>query len=140
MRDIMIRFTESRISVDNALRAVSTTRAGGTVLFIGTVRESSGRKKLAHLDMEAAPGLAEKDLKRISAAAKKRFDILKIAVTHRTGRMNPGEIIIVVAVSASHRKDAFKACNFIIDELKKTTPIWKKEVGPGMSRWVEGEG
>jgi molybdopterin synthase catalytic subunit len=135
----MIRISRAKVSVDDALKAVSITKAGGTVLFVGTVRENSGRKKLTHMEMEAAPDLAEKDLERISSAAKRRFGILKVAVTHRTGRMSPGDIILVIAVSAPHRKDAFAACRFIIDELKKTTPIWKKEIGDGLSRWVEGE-
>lgn len=91
------------------------------------------------MELEAATDLAEADLKRIAKESAKRFDLVKVAVHHRIGRLKVGDVIVVIAVSAPHRVDAFNACRFIIDELKKTTPIWKKEFSGSRHRWVEGE-
>lgn len=90
------------------------------------------------MEIECAKALAKKDLERISAIAKRKFAVLKVAVSHRTGVMKVGDAIVAIAVSAKHRKEAFAACNYIITELKKTTPIWKKESGPSGQRWVAG--
>lgn len=88
------------------------------------------------MEVESSEELAKADLERISAAALERHRVERISVTHRTGALKVGDIIVVIAVSAAHRAEAFDACRFIIDELKKTTPIWKKEFGPDESRWV----
>lgn len=137
MKGIRITITHEPLSVDKVFKSVSAKSAGGTVLFIGTVRNRSGRMSVARMELESAQDLAKADLERISNAAMRKFDILKAAVSHRIGRMIVGDIIVIVAVSAAHRKDAFAACRFMIDELKKTTPIWKKELGRGKQRWVE---
>ncbi len=89
------------------------------------------------MELEAATDLAEADLKRIANESAKKFDLVRVAVRHRIGRLSIGDVIVVIAVSAPHRKDAFRACRFIIDELKKTTPIWKKEFCGSKHRWVE---
>lgn len=89
--------------------------------------------------LEAAEDLAREDIERIARAAKRRFNVAQIAVSHRVGSLGLGDVIVIIAVGATHRKDAFAACRFVIDELKKSTPIWKKELGPGWERWVKGE-
>jgi molybdopterin synthase catalytic subunit len=88
------------------------------------------------MTLEAAKDLAEADLARICDKACKMFDVNDIAVAHRIGSLRVGDVIVAICVGAPHRKDAFRACEFIIDELKKTTPIWKKEVGLGKERWA----
>jgi len=90
------------------------------------------------MELEAAVNLARADLKRISMEAARRFAVSKISVAHRIGRLKVGDIIVVIAVSAPHRADAFKACHYVIDELKKTTPIWKKEFSGRTGEWVDG--
>jgi len=139
MRNIRITITNKPISVDSALKSVSTKSAGCTVLFIGTVRDRSERMKVTSMGLEAAHELAKADLERISNLTLRKFDVLKVTISHRIGELRVGDIIVVIAVSAAHRKDAFAASQHIIDELKKTTPIWKKELGSKGRRWVEGK-
>jgi molybdopterin synthase catalytic subunit len=137
MKDIRIIITDKPISVDAVLNSTLSKKAGGTVLFLGTVRDKSKGKKVTGMELETARDLAESDLERISKLVMRRFDILKVTASHRIGKLNVGDIIVAISVSAPHRDDAFAACRYIIDELKKTTPIWKKELGPRIKRWVE---
>ena len=127
------------ISVDGVVRTVKSLKAGALVTFVGTVRSSSDGMRVRAIEIEAAEDLASADLKRIGRRAMDRFDVTSLAIRHRTGKLRLGDAIVVVAVSAPHRKDAFLACEFVIDELKKTTPIWKKELGKHNERWVKQE-
>ena len=127
------------ISVDGVVRTVKSLKAGALVTFVGTVRSSSDGMRVRAIEIEAAKDLASADLKRIGRRAMDRFDVTSLAIRHRTGKLRLGDAIVVVAVSAPHRKDAFLACEFVIDELKKTTPIWKKELGKHNERWVKQE-
>ncbi|MBU0684744.1 MAG: molybdenum cofactor biosynthesis protein MoaE [Candidatus Thermoplasmatota archaeon] len=136
--DVQVKVTSRQVIVERVLRWVSSGSAGGTVSFIGTVRNKSDGMKVTRMELEAATDLAEADLKRIAKESAKRFDLVKVAVHHRIGRLKVGDVIVVIAVSAPHRVDAFNACRFVIDELKKTTPIWKKEFSGSRRRWVEG--
>ncbi len=133
---VQVRITTEHVSVERVLNWVSSGSAGGTVSFIGTVRNKSGGMKVTRMELEAATDLAEADLKRIVRESAKRYDLVRVAVHHRIGSLKVGDVIVVIAVSAPHRADAFEACRFIIDELKKTTPIWKKEIGPAGERWA----
>lgn len=109
-------------------------------MFIGTVRSSSkGVARVTRIELEAASALARRDLLRIAHEARSMFGISKLTIHHRIGRIKVGGVILVIAVSAPHRKAAFSACRFVIDELKKSTPIWKKEFGSHGSLWVTPE-
>jgi len=132
----VVRITDQPLSVDEVLAAVRSHEAGGTVCFIGTVRSTSDGLGVERMEVESSKELAESDLERICTVATERFPVVGISVAHRTGALKVGEVIVVIAVSAAHRTEAFDACRFIIDELKKTTPIWKKEFGPDEGRWV----
>jgi len=134
-----VRITRRPVSVDAVIKATRSESAGGTVVFVGTVRNRSDGMRIKRLEIEAAEELARRDLARIAGAASKRFEVCKISVCHRIGNLMVGDVIIALAVSSPHRKDAFAACGFMIDELKKTTPIWKKECGRGKEIWVEPE-
>lgn len=137
---VIVGVTSRQVSVDRAIRAVRSPAVGGIAVFIGTVRgTSTDSRRLTSLELEAAQDLATADLERIANAAARKHKVSSICVRHRIGRLRVGDVIVVIAVGAPHRKDAFAACRFIIDELKKTTPIWKKERGPGFERWVEPE-
>lgn len=109
------------------------------MVFIGTVRDKSDGRRVSKMELEAADDMARDDLARICKEASKKDDVSKMAVVHRVGMLDVGDVIIVIAVSAPHRKEAFSACRHVIDELKKTTPIWKKELDGKSSRWVDGE-
>ncbi len=138
--DVAVDITTRQISVEKVIRSVFTPSAGGSVVFIGTVRNSSkGVHRVTAIELEAAKDLARIDLLRIARAAKSKFGISKLTIHHRIGRIRVGGVILVIAVSAPHRKAAFSACRFVIDELKKSTPIWKKEHGSHGSVWVVPE-
>lgn len=139
--DPVVDVTSHRISVDKVIKSVMDESAGGTVVFIGSVRNRSrGMQRVTRIELESAKDLARADLLRISKKARANFGISRIAIRHRVGRLAVGDVILVVAVSAPHRRAAFAACRYIIDELKKSTPIWKKEFGPRGSIWVQPEG
>ncbi|OGS42795.1 MAG: hypothetical protein A3K76_05310 [Euryarchaeota archaeon RBG_13_57_23] len=131
-----IIITSKPISPGRVLKWTANDRSGGFVFFIGTVRSESRGMKVSRMALEAAKDLAEADLARICEKASKKYEVNDIAVTHRIGSLRVGDIIVAICVGAPHRKDAFGACSYVIDELKKTTPIWKKEIGPRSQRWV----
>jgi molybdopterin synthase catalytic subunit len=107
------------------------------VTFLGTVRDLTGDQVTTALDYEAYPGMAEKKLMEIEADVRARWSIGEIAMVHRLGRLEVGEISVAVAVSCPHRAQAFEACRFAIDRLKELVPIWKKENwADGRSEWV----
>jgi len=133
-----IRISKVSIKPDAILAAVRTPSAGGIVSFVGTVRNRSDGMKVTGMELEAAADMARADLGRIANEAGRRFQVSKVSIVHRIGKLKVGDIIVVIAVSAPHRAHAFNACKFIIDELKKTTPIWKKEFSGTKGRWVEG--
>jgi molybdopterin synthase catalytic subunit len=133
---IKVSITSRPIPQSWALDAVANPRSGGSVFFFGTVRSESRGMKVNRMTLEAAKDLAESDLRAICRRASKRFKVNDIAVMHRVGNLKVGDTIVVIGVGAPHRKDAFGACKFVIDELKKSTPIWKKEFGPKSERWV----
>ncbi len=110
---------------------------GAIVTFLGTTRDISGGKGVAKLEFEQYPGMAEKKLGEIRARAIQEFGVIEVTIIHRTGVLPVGENIVLIAVAAGHRDEAFKACRFCIDELKRITPIWKKETTPDGEIWVE---
>lgn len=110
--------------------------AGGIVTFVGTVRDASRGHAIRHLEYEAYPEMAERELEKICAEAAEQFGA-RVAVAHRIGHLPIGEIAVVVAAAAKHRAEAFAACRYAIDTLKLRVPIWKKEFAEGGEYWVE---
>ncbi|MBW2460653.1 MAG: molybdenum cofactor biosynthesis protein MoaE [Deltaproteobacteria bacterium] len=124
-------------SLDECLTAVLHPGAGGVALFVGTVRDHADGKPVARLDYEAHPELAEKDAIRVLAKITEEMPGVRLAMTHRVGKLLVGDLAVVVAASSAHRADAFEACRLVIDRVKETVPIWKKEWGPdGEAHWV----
>ena len=118
-------------------RQITSTQAGALVIFEGRVRGRCGRKKVLLLEYEASPALTQKEFRKIEAEALRAFDILAVCCVHRTGRVKPGGIAVWLAVAAEHRREAFQACEWAIDAIKKRLPIWKKEhYADGSSRWL----
>ena len=112
---------------------------GATVTLDGYAREWTKGRRTLHLIYEAYAPMAQRELERLGREAHKRFEIAHIGIVHRTGRLEIGETSVVIAVSAPHRRAAFEACEWAIRELKRTVPIWKKEVFADGEVWVESE-
>ena len=133
---------EAPLSVDEVLASVSDARAGGTCLFVGTVRDHDGHggatdsKSVVHLDYTAHPQAAETArslAERLAADGR----VVRIAVIHRVGHLAVGDIAVVVGVSAEHRGEAFEVCRLLIDEFKASVPIWKhQQFADGGDEWV----
>ncbi len=115
----------------------SSSSVGAIVTFLGTTRDVSKGKQVAKLDFEHYPGMAEKKLEEIRERAIKEYSVIDVAIIHRVGTIPVGDDIVLIAVASGHRDEAFKACRFCIDELKRITPIWKKETTPDGEIWVE---
>jgi molybdopterin synthase catalytic subunit len=133
----MIRVTRDDFSVDEELKLLIKPSVGGLVTFVGTVRDESEAGHVESMEIEVYPEMAEIQLTEIREETMKKFDVEDILVIHRYGDLRVGENIVLVAVSAGHREAAFNACSYIIDELKKKVPIWKREHTPTGAHWVE---
>jgi len=134
----MPRITRSPIDVASILREVGDRSAGGTVVFIGTVRDRSDGRRVDELEYEVYRKMAEKRVRAIESEVMERWPVKKVRAVHRYGRLAVGEVSVVVAVSSEHRKEAFEACRYAIDKMKTTLPLWKKERRGGREVWVEG--
>jgi MoaE-MoaD fusion protein len=127
------------LSVDEALTFVADPRAGGTCVFLGTVRDHSAAGDVTGLTYEAWDELAVRRLDEIATEATDRWDLCAVALLHRTGSLGVGETSVIVAASAPHRAEAFEASRHAIERLKEDVPIWKKEgLVSGASHWVMG--
>jgi molybdopterin synthase catalytic subunit/molybdopterin converting factor small subunit len=133
------RLTEEPIDPAAVIREVSDPRAGGIATFIGTTRVHSRGRNVHYLDYEAYGGMAEQVMAEIAEDLKRRHELCEVAITHRVGRVDIGELSVAIAVSAPHRAAALAACKEAIDTLKQTVPLWKKEVYEGGEEWI-GQG
>ena len=120
-----------------ATARVSGPGMGGIVVFVGAVRDAARGRAIRHLEYEAYPGMAEREMERIADDAAGRWPGARVAIAHRTGHLEIGEIAVVVAAAAPHRAEAFAACRFAIDALKERVPIWKKEFATDGEYWVD---
>ena len=132
----LYRLQDTPLELQEAVAAVSAHRQGGLVTFSGAVRDHSHGKTVTRLDYEAYGSMAQKKLMEIGAEAKAKWPGTEVAVLHRLGTLLPGELAVVIAVSAPHRKEAFRACEYVIDRLKEDVPIWKKEYAEDGEVWV----
>lgn len=130
--------TTEAIDVGEVARRVVLPECGATVTLDGYAREWTKGKHTLYLIYEAYESMALTEMQRLGAEAHKQFDIAHIGIVHRTGRIEIGETSVVIAAGAPHRRAAFQACEWAIKELKRTVPIWKKEVFEGGEEWVEG--
>jgi len=131
--------TTEPIDVGAVARRVVPTECGATVTLDGYAREWTRGRRTLYLVYEAYAPMALRELQRLGLAAHEQFEIAHIGIVHRTGRLEIGETSVVIAVSAPHRQAAFAACEWAIRELKRTVPIWKKEVFEDGEIWVEGD-
>jgi molybdopterin synthase catalytic subunit len=118
-------------------RRIRKNSDGALILFEGVVRESSRRKTVRALVYEAYGAMALRQMEQLSETARSKWPITDVAIVHRLGDLAVGEVSVVIAVSAPHRGEAFDACEWVIDELKKTVPIWKKEIYTDGEAWID---
>lgn len=133
------RLSVDTLSVDAAVDEVRDEAAGAIATFVGTTRAQSRGRDVIHLEYEAYEGMAEQVMAELATRLSERHGLCKVAIHHRTGRVEIGETSVVIAVSAPHRAAALAACHEAIDELKVTVPLWKKETYVGGEEWI-GQG
>jgi molybdopterin synthase catalytic subunit len=134
----MVRLQAEPIDVAVLTAAVRGDGDGAIAVFLGTVRDVNAGRKVLFLEYEAYEGMAEREIGKIVEEAHARFALTTVAVAHRVGRLEIGEVSVAVAVAAPHRAAALDACRFVIDTLKAKVPIWKREHFEGGVVWIEG--
>jgi molybdopterin synthase catalytic subunit len=132
----MIEITSIKINRKKVLNAVAHLAGGAICSFVGTVRSKTANKKVLRLEYECYEPMAIREIEKIIELAKTKWPVLAVAISHRVGTLQLGDEAVVLAVSTPHRKESFEACQFMIDTLKQTVPIWKKEVFEGGEEWV----
>ena len=134
----MFEITRERIDAQALADAVARPDAGGIAVFLGVVRNNNLGREVDHLEYDAYPEMAERQMRVIAEEVQGRWPIAAIAMRHRIGRLEIGEASVGIAVSSAHRKEAIEACHYAIDRRKQIVPIWKKEVWADGEEWIEG--
>lgn len=127
------------IDVQSLVDSVKARQDGAVVVFDGIVRDNSRGRRTLYLDYEAYESMALSEMQRLSSAALERFAVREVRLVHRLGRLAIGETSVLIVVASEHRAAAFEACRWLIDTLKKTVPIWKKEYFEDGAVWADGE-
>ncbi|MFN2114420.1 MAG: molybdenum cofactor biosynthesis protein MoaE [Anaerolineae bacterium] len=136
----IVALTDSAIDREAVVRSVTGDQRGAVVAFEGAVRSPNGGRDVVHLEYEAFGEMAQREMERIARIVTERWPGSRAAIVHRVGRVGVGETAVVLAVAAPHRAEAFEACRFAIDTLKRSVPLWKKEVWSDGSEWVAPAG
>jgi molybdopterin synthase catalytic subunit len=134
----LIQLTREPLDRDALVAAVGSASSGGIVIFEGVVRDNARGKQVRYLEYDVYPEMAERQIRALVAEARRRWGVEHVAVAHRYGRLEIGEASVIIVVATPHRAEAFDACRYLIDTLKATVPIWKKEVATNGEEWVEG--
>ncbi len=134
----MVEITQQPIDPQAVVAKVASEEAGAVVTFDGVVRNHARGKRVTHLFYEGYSPMALKEMQRIREGTLKRWQGTKVAIVHRLGRLEIGESSVFIAVSSAHRSAAFEACRNVIDQLKSSVPIWKKEHYEDGETWIEG--
>lgn len=132
---MLIKIVEN-IDLEEAYDYLQSPVSGAVNLFVGTVRNHSHNKGVVKLVFEAYEAMALKEMRKIAEAAQQQWQLDKVVIIHAVGEKQPGEAVVITGASSVHRKASFEACQFLIDELKKTVPIWKHEFFKDNSVWV----
>lgn len=135
---MLIRVTPDPLDTNEAIAAVGDPGAGAIGVFLGVVRNENKGREVDHLVYDAYPSMAEKVMRELAEEAMTRFGLKDAAVLHRTGRLEIGEASLLVAVSCGHRAASFEAGHWLVNEIKKRVPVWKKEVWADGEEWIEG--
>ncbi len=133
---ISIHITSEKLNLQDCYDFVQDQECGAIALFVGTVRNTTQNKTVKRLDFSAYEPMAIKELKKIALYAVEKFNVSKIVIHHAVGNLQIGDVPVIIAVSSAHREAAFEACQYAIDTLKETVPIWKKEFFEDGEVWV----
>lgn len=136
----LLGLRDSALSLDEVIASVQRPSAGGIAVFLGMVRDHNQGQAVSVLEYEAYATMAEKELSAIADEIERELPGVTLAVLHRTGRLEVGDIAVICAASAAHRDEAFRACRELIERIKVRVPIWKREHGPDGVHWVDGGG
>jgi molybdopterin synthase catalytic subunit len=135
----MIEVTSDPLDPGKLAAAVRKDESGAVIVFSGVARNNSEGRRVEALEYEAHATLAEKKLREVAGEVRSRWPVTGVAIAHRVGRLTIGETSLLVAVSSPHRREAFEACQYAVDRIKQTVPVWKKEIWEGGGgAWVEG--
>jgi len=135
---MLIRVTSEVLRTEDAVAAVESPAAGAINVFLGVVRNNNLGRTVRFLEYDAYPAMAEKVMRDIAIEAQARFELEDCAVLHRTGRLEIGETSLLIAVSCGHRAASFEGGHWLVNEIKKRVPVWKKEVWDDGEAWIEG--
>ncbi|MEF9477490.1 molybdenum cofactor biosynthesis protein MoaE [Chryseobacterium sp. RRHN12] len=133
---IDIKITENILDLTDCFALASDPGCGGMASFVGTVRNHTQGKSVTRLEYECYQSMAVKEIQKIADKAISLFSVKNIVVHHRTGVLFPGDAAVIIVVSDGHRSAVFDACSFMIENIKKTVPIWKKEIFEDGEEWV----
>jgi molybdopterin synthase catalytic subunit len=133
----LIEITHEPLNPEAITAKVLNAANGAVVTFLGTTRGRTANRNVLHLEYEAYTPMAEKKLDEVAEEIRSKYSVEDVFIAHRVGRLEIEEISLVVAVASPHRKDAFAACEYAVDRIKQTVPIWKKEFFEGGEVWVE---
>ncbi|MGB1042070.1 MAG: molybdenum cofactor biosynthesis protein MoaE [Tenacibaculum sp.] len=136
MSNTSIKITSEKLNLQDCYSFVADPSCGGIAIFVGTVRDSTQNKSVTQLDFSTYKPMAIKEMQKIADIALEKFPIKKIAIHHAEGLLQIEDVPVIITVSSTHRKAAFDACQFAIDTLKETVPIWKKEYFEDGEVWV----
>ena len=134
-----VEFYQTRIPADQIVAAMKAGEDGALVVFDGIVRNNTRGRRTLFLDYEAYEDMALQQMRALATEAVEKFSVRQIALVHRLGRLDVGETSVLIVVASAHRAAAFDACRWLIDTLKKTVPIWKKEYFEDGAVWADGE-
>jgi len=134
-----IHLQQGALDVAAAFAFLQTPKAGGVALFVGTTRQWTGDRETVRLEYDCYDAMALRELDMLAEEAGRRWPVERLSVLHRLGVVPPAEASVIVGVATPHRADAFEACRFLIDTLKRQVPIWKREVyADGRTEWIDG--
>jgi molybdopterin synthase catalytic subunit len=139
MNQLYVRVVRDRIDTEALLAALKRGEDGAALVFEGVVRNQTRGRQTLYLDYEAYEEMALQEMKSLAARSLKQFSVRDVAIVHRLGRLEVGETSVLIAVASAHRAAAFDACRWLIDTLKRTVPIWKKEYFVDGAVWADGE-
>jgi molybdopterin synthase catalytic subunit len=131
-----IEISDQPLNIQSCIDWVMSPQSGGIDVFIGTVRDATKGKSVMRLEFEAYEPMALKEMQKIAEEAFEKWPVQKLLIHHRTGILQVGEVPVIIAVSCAHRDAAFEVCRYVIDTLKQTVPIWKKEIFEDGEVWV----
>ena len=134
---VTVQRADFDLAAEVAALRVGDAQVGAVAAFVGTMRDRNDGAQVSAMELEHYPGMTEQAIEAMVDEARRRFGIRSARVIHRVGALQPGDQIVLVAVTSTHRREAFQACEFLMDYLKTQAPFWKKETTPEGARWVD---